>query len=220
VAGEAEARQALSAVEPGVQATVLTTSTVRAQPRDGQRGRPGRDAHPDPVVAQIAGAVAASIPARPARVDQHRGGSLATNARDETHLPPPEGWHGDTGQVLSARGCRLLQDPPCFASSRARKQPERLRALVRVMTVCLLVDAAWEDRLRQALNHPAATVPDQQGPRSQQPTARWVLQDVVGRHVRCQAGPWPMVLNRTEAHQHWRRLLGPPDRRLYDGSYA
>jgi transposase len=42
LAGEADARQALSAVEQGVQATVLTTSTVRAQPCDGTRGRPGR----------------------------------------------------------------------------------------------------------------------------------------------------------------------------------
>jgi hypothetical protein len=51
-----------------------------------------------------------------------------------------------------------------------------------------LVYAALEDRIRQALNEHAATFPDQRGQRIQPPTARWVFDDFVGIHLRCQAG--------------------------------
>ena len=83
-------------------------------------------------------------------------------------------------------------------------------ALLMVMTVCLLVYAALEYRIRQALNDHAATFPDQKGKRIQHPTARWVFHYFVGIHLLCQAGQWPIVLNLTEEHQHLLRLLGPP----------
>jgi transposase len=43
-------------------------------------------------------------------------------------------------------------------------------ALLRVMTVCLLVYAALESRLRTGLKEHAATFPDQKGKRIQNPT--------------------------------------------------
>jgi transposase len=216
----ADARQALSAFEQGVPATVLTPSTVRAQPCDGKRGRPGRDAQPDHVASEVEGALAASLTARQALVDQHRCCILATTERDATLRPPQEVWHGDNGQVPAERGCRFLNDPQFFASSRYRKKPERIMALLMVMTVCVLVYAALAYRIRQALNDQEATFPDHKGQRIQHPTARWVLHYLVGIHLRCQAGQWPIVLNLTEAQQHLLRLLGPPYMRLYDVRYS
>jgi transposase len=213
---EADARQALSAFERSVQATCLTTSTVRAQPRYGKRGRPGRDAQPDQVVYQIDGALASSITARQALVDQHSCFILATNELDETQLPPQEVLQGYKGQVQAERGFRFLKDPQFFASSLYLKKPERIMALLMVMTVCLLVYAALEYRIRQELKDHEATFPDQKGKRIQHPTARWVFHYFVGIHVLCQAGQWPIVLNLTEEHQHLLRLLGPPYMRLYD----
>jgi transposase len=217
---EADARQALSAFAQGVQATFLTTSTVRAQPRYGKRGRPGRDAQPDQVVYQIEGALASSIPARQALVDQHSCFILATNELDDTQLPPHEVLQGYKGQVQAERGFRFLKDPQFFASSLYLKKPERIMALLMVMTVCLLVYAALEYRIRQELKDHAATFPDQKGKRIQHPTARWVFHYFVGIHVLCQAGQWPIVLNLTEEHQNLLRLLGPPYMRLYDVRYS
>ena len=48
-------------------------------------------------------------------------------------------------------------------------------ALLMVMTVCLLVYAALEYRIRTALKEHEATFPDQKGKRIQHPTARWVF---------------------------------------------
>jgi transposase len=49
---------------------------------------------------------------------------------------------GYKGQVQSERGCRFLKDPQFCASSLSLKKPERVMALLMVMTVCLLVYAA------------------------------------------------------------------------------
>lgn len=133
---EAAARQALAVVVQNVQATFLATSTVRARPRYGKRGRPGQGMPPAQVADQIDGAFASSLTARQARVNQHRCFILATNALDDTHLPPQELLQGYQGQGQAERGFRFLQDPQFLASSLYRKKPERLMALLMVMTVC------------------------------------------------------------------------------------
>jgi hypothetical protein len=84
------------------------------------------------------------------------------------------------------------------------------------MTVWLVGSAAWAYRRRTARKAQAATGPHPQGKRMHQPTARGVLHDVVGMHVRCQAGQWPLVLQLTAAQQPWRRRRGQPSRWLDD----
>ena len=81
-------------------------------------------------------------------------------------------------------------------------------ALLMVMTVCLLVYAALEYRIRTALKDKGATFPDQKGKRIQNPTARWVFHYFVGIHVLFIPGQSPMVLNITEEHLHLLQLLG------------
>ena len=198
----------------------LAASTVRAQPRYRTRGRPGPDARPDQVVYQIDGALASTLTARQALIDQHCCFILATNELDTTQLPPLEILEGYKGQVHVERGFRFLKDPQFLASSLYLKKPERIMALLMGMTVCLLVYAALEYRIRQALHDQAATFPDQRGKRIQHPTARWVFQYFVGIHLLCQAGQWPIVLNLTAEHQHLLRLLGEPYMRLYDVHYS
>lgn len=179
----AEARQALAAFVQNLPATFLATSTVRARPRYGKRGRPGAGMPPDQVAYQIDGALAASRAARQARVDQHRCVILATNALDDTRLPPPELLQGSKGQGQAERGFRFLKAPQFLASSLSLKKPERIMALLMVMTVCLLVYAALEYRIRHTLKAHAATCPDQKGKPTQHPTARWVCHYFVGMHL-------------------------------------
>jgi transposase len=217
---EADARQALSTFEQDLHVTFLRASTVRAQPRYGKRGRPGLDARPTQVVYQIDGALASALTSRQALIAQPCCVILATNELDTTQLTPQEVLAGDQGQVHAERGVRFLKDPQFLASSLDLNKPERIMALLMVMTVCLLVYAAWEYRIRTALKDPEATFPNQQGKRLQHPTARWVFHDFVGIHLLCQAGQWPIVLNLTAAPQHLLRLLGQPYMRLYDVQYS
>lgn len=207
---EADARQALRTFEQALQTTFLSTSTVRAQPRYGKRGRPGPDTPPAHVVYHIDGALASSRTARQARIDQHSCFILATNTLDPAQLPPHEVLTGYKGQARVERGFRFLQDPQFFASSFYLKKPERIMALLMVMTVCLLVYAALEYRIRHTLTAQQATFPDQKGKPTQTPTARWVFHYFVGIHLLSISGQWPLVLNLTEEHANLLKLLGKP----------
>src|SRR5919202_4865100 len=204
----ADAQQALAHFAHDLQATFLHDSTICPTPQYKKRGRPGPGTQPDQIVYHIVGALASRIAARQALVDQHSCFILATNELDEVQLPALEVLAGYKGQAYAERGFRFLKDPQFLASSLYLKKPERIMALLMVMTVCLLVYAALEYRIRKALKDHEATFPDQKGKRIHNPTARWVFQYFVGIHLLCQAGHWPIVLNLTEEHQHLLQLLG------------
>ena len=217
---EADARQALATFAQDLQITFLSTSAVRATPRYGKRGRPRPGVPPDQVVYQIEGALASSLATRQARVDQHSCFILATNELDTLALPPQELLAGYKGQVHAERGFRFLKDPQFLASSLYLKKPERIMALLMVMTVCLLVYAALEYRIRQVLQANDATFPNQKGQRIQNPTARWVFHYFVGIHLLSVSGQWPLVLNLTEEHCNLLKLLGKPYMQLYGVKYS
>jgi transposase len=206
---EADAQQALAIFQQGLQATYLHESTIHARSRYGQRGRPRPDAQPAQVVYQLEGALASQGTARQALLDQHSCFILATNELDDTQLPPQDLLGGYKGQGHAERGFRFLKDPDFLASSLYLKKPERIMALLMVMTVCLLVYAALEYRIRQALKDHDATFPNQKGQPVQNPTARWVFHYFVGIHVLLIPGQWaPWVVNLTEVHQRLLQLLG------------
>lgn len=213
---EADAQQALVTFTQGVQATFLATSSLCPASRYGKRGRPGAGSQPTSVVYHINGALASRIALHQARVDQHSCFILATNELDTTVLPPQELLNGYTGQSHAERGFRFLKAPQFFASSLYLKKPERIMALLMVMTVCLLVYAALEYRIRKTLKDHNATFPDQKGKPIQNPTARWVFHYFVGIHVLRIPGQWHLlVVNLTEEHQSLLRLLGKSYERLY-----
>jgi transposase len=205
---EADARQALARFVHDLQATFRHESTVCPTPRYGKRGRPGAGTPPDQVVYFIEGALASRIAVRQALVDQHSCFILATNELDETRLLAQEVLDGYKGQVYAERAFRFLKDPQFLASSLYLKKPERVMALLMVMTVCLLVYAALEYRIRKALQDHEATFPDQKGKPTQNPTARWVFHYFVGIHVLYIPGQGLLVLNLTAEHQHLLQLLG------------
>jgi transposase len=167
------------------------------------------------VIDASEGALASRVAGRQALIDQHRCVLLATNALDDTQLPPQELLAGYQGQGQAERGVRFLKDPRFLAASLYRKKPARIMALVMVMTVCLLVYAALESRIRTARKDQGATFPTQQGTAVQNPTARWVLHDCGGSQVLLSPGQWPLVLKLTEEQQQLLKLLGTPYERFY-----
>ena len=175
-----------------------------------QRGRPGQDAQPEHVIYHIAGALASPLTVREARLTQHSCFILATNALDAQQVPPQELLDGYKGQSHAERGFRFLKAPTFLASSLYLKKPERIMALLMVMTICLLVYAALEYRIRKALTDHDATCPNQKGKPIQHPTARWVFHYFVGIHLLRMPGQGAMVLNLNDAHQKLLRLLGKP----------
>ena len=138
----ADAPQALAHFAHDVHATLLHDRTICPIPQSQKRGRPGPGAPPAQSVYPSVGALVSRSAARQARVDQHRCCSLATNALDEVQLPARAVLAGYTGQASAERGCRFLKAPQFLASSLSLKKPERIMALLMVMTVGWLVYAA------------------------------------------------------------------------------
>src|SRR5262245_10041301 len=66
-------------------------------------------------------------------------------------LSAPAVLDGYKGKAQAERGFRFLKAPQFLASSLSLKKPERIMALLMVMTVCLLVYAALEYQIRAAL---------------------------------------------------------------------
>jgi transposase len=204
----ADAQQALTRFVAGLQTTFLHDSAVCPTPHYRKRGRPGPGVQPDPIVYHMAGALASRLTDRQARGDQQSCFILATHELDEGQFSAQAVLDGYQGQAQAERGFRFLKDPQFLASSLSLKKPERIMALLMVMTVCLLVYAALEYRIRTALKDKGATFPDQKGTRIQNPTARWVFHSFVGIHVLFIPGQSPIVLNLTEEHLHLLQLLG------------
>ena len=128
--------------------------------------------------------------------------------------------NGYQGQAHAERGVRFLKDPQFLAASLYLKKPERIMALLMVMTVCLLVYAALEYRIRKALKDHTTTFPNHKDQPVQNPTARWVFQYFGGIHVLRIPGQWDLlVVNLTEQHQQLLELLGKSYTRLYRGIF-
>jgi transposase len=86
---------------------------------------------------------------------------LVVHLTQKTHQ---EVLSASKAQSVPERGFRFLKSPAFLAASLYLKKPERIMALSMVMTVCLLVYAALESRLRQALRNHDETLPDRSSP--------------------------------------------------------
>lgn len=141
---------------------------------------------------------------------------LGTNELDDRKLTDIEILQIYKDQQKVERGFRFFKDPRFQASTLFLKSPQRIMALLMVMTVCLLVYAALEYRLREALAQKGQCVPDQKGKPTKNPTMRWVFQVFTGIHVLLlDKAAKPIILNLKEQHRNILRALGPPYQKMY-----
>ena len=90
------------------------------------------------------------------------------------------------------------------------------RTKYQTQTLCLLVYAALEHRIREQLKAQGLTFPHQTGKPVDNPTVRWVFQYFVGIHLLILADGQALVLNLDEHHQSLLELLG----QAYEAFYS
>jgi transposase len=147
---ETDARNALAAVEKTVTLTTVVDSRIVAVPHYRRAGRPTNSRQPDEISYRIEGALA-SLPDQDTRKLQQKSCFiLATNQLDSQALPDDELLSAYKDPQKVERGVRFLKDPLFMAATLYLKSPQRIMALMMVMTLCLLVYAALAYRLRQA----------------------------------------------------------------------
>lgn len=180
-------------------------------------GRPGKDSPSQRTHYRLQGNLAAPVAYYQERLTRASLFILATNELDNEILSDKEILTTYKAQAIAERGFKFLKDPMFLASTLFLKKVERLMALLMVMTVCLLVYAALEYRIRTTLAAHQASVPDQKGKPTQKPTARWVFELFLDVHllIIAQETTQLLTVNLKEELRTLLALLGSPYQEAY-----
>ncbi len=180
----------------------------RELPRYGKRKKTKKGERPKRTEYFLKGSVASCLDKRTEMVKIQGMFVLATNELDAQQLPAPDVLTGYKGQSHVENGFRFLKNPEFLASSLFLKKPERIMALLMVMTVCLMVYAALQYRIRQGLKRQGHTVSNQVGKPTDNPTARWIFHCFTGIHVLFHNGQFIEIMNLNEVHWKIINVLG------------
>jgi len=172
------------------------------------RGRPGKGSKPEKIVFQIRGALSVSLEKRQDMLWQKSCFIIATDETDEEKLSDIDLFEGYKGQSRVEKGFRFLKDPMFLSSSLYLKNPKRIMALMMVMTLCLLVYASPEYKIRKELKERNRTFPDQKGKPINNPTAKWIFQCFEGIHILILRGKKEIILNLNDRHRSVLNLSG------------
>jgi len=215
---EADATAALQAFCQTLKLTEVHEPQIIASPRR-KRGRPGKNQTPATYDYLIQGTLSCPIERYQHKLLRKSCFIVATNELDQAALPDErllECYKKDQQKV--ERGFRFLKDPVFLSSTLFLKTPRRIMALMAIMTLCLLVYAAVQWRVRQALQQSQQTYPDQKGKPNPRPTARWVFQSFIDISVLHVSSLKTFVLGLTPAQKALLTLLGDRYVALYANS--
>lgn len=104
-------------------------------------------------------------------------------------------------QQAVERGFRFLKSPDFLTASLFLKKPERIEALLMIMTCSLMVYAALEHLIRRELVKTNLFFPDMKKKPSQRPTARWVFFCFQGIHVLAIKNQTELITNILDRHR-------------------
>ena len=215
----ADAEAALAALQKKLKFVTLHDSQIVEIKRFKGKGRPQKGSTPDTVGYRVEAGVASMLDMRQRKIQQKSCFIVASNQLDENLLSNEDMLEIYTpGQQKVEHGFRFLKDPWFMANTLFLKSPKRITVLMIIMTICLLVYAALEYRIRQSLQQNEETFPTQIGTTTEKPTARWVFQFFAGIHVLLIDSWREVVLNCNEHHHHLLNLLGERYVHLYADS--
>jgi transposase len=178
-------------------------------------GRPKKGSIPPTIGYQVVGRV---IPSHQKKLELEASKGffiLATNDLDAETFSAAEILKTYKAQQSVERGFRFLKSPDFLVSSFFLKKPERIEALLMVMTLCLLVYSALEYKARQKLRETGEHFLDQKKRPSQNPTTRWIFFCFLGLHVVILNGKRNQVTNLKQRHEILLECLGPPYKKFY-----
>lgn len=140
---------------------------------------------------------------------------LATNELDQTKMTAEQVLSNYKNQAGVERGFRFLKDPNIVGSSLFVQKPERMMAIIMIMTLCLLVYSALEFKARALLKTNDLTFNNRLGKPIQNPTMKWIFECFEGIHVLYQTDCKPVVTNLEEEHELILNLFGSDYWRFY-----
>ena len=179
---EADAKNAIVEIKKGKRFFRINCEVISKEKHKG-KGRPKVGVEKEIVGYQIQGQLERDE--LEIEVEKNRKGRfiLATNDLNEDNYPDERMLKEYKKQQNVESGFRFLKDPWFMLDSIFLKKPERISALMMVMTLCLMVYNVAEHRMREALKSNKNTLPNQKGKEVSNPTLRWVFQLMEGINI-------------------------------------
>lgn len=179
-----------------------------------QSGRPKLNQQADSYEYQITGQLSWSLTHRAQRLQEKGLFMLATNELSDT-LTMEKMLTLYKSQQSVEKGFRFLKSPDFLTSSLYLKKPERIEALLMIMTCCLMVYAALEHKMRRELKAQSVYFPNLKYKPCQNPTARWVFFCFQGIHVLTVGDEQQLVLNIEERNSIIINCMGSIYEKIY-----
>ncbi len=179
-----------------------------------RKGQPKKGQAPLRVEYQVTGSLFTVIEKRENKLKQLGYFVLASNDINE-ELTMALMLKTYKEQQSVEKGFRFLKSPDFLTNSIFLKKPERIEALLMVMTSCLMVYASLEHKIRKGLKLKALFFPDQKKKPTQTPTARWVFQCFQGVSILYLEDKAPIVVNWKSRQQVIIDCLGENYRQMY-----
>jgi len=148
-------------------------STIEVTGHNG-RGRPGKDSIPENKGYKIKFSLKADEEKiEKAKIKKGRF-ILSSNELNKEVLPDNEILKEYKAQSGTERGFKFIKDNSFQLDSVFLKTPDRISALMMVMTLCFMVYGVSQYTLRQSLQTTGETIPDQKRKLTQKPSMKWV----------------------------------------------
>lgn len=210
-----DAQKSLDKFEKTLKYTTLNSRTIEKSPVYSKKGRPKKGENPDSYKYFIK-AIISNCDTKKEKLLSKKGFFvLSTNDLENVNFKPDQVLKIYKSQQCVERGFRFLKSPEFLVSALFLKKPERIEALLMVMTICLLVYSAIEHKAREALKVNDCYFPTQLKKPGQRPTARWIFYCFLGIHILYLNSCKKMVTNLRERHKTILYCLGPPYQKFY-----
>lgn len=180
----------------------------------GKKGQPKKGQNPERIEFQVTGRLFIPLKKRSNAIKQLGFFILATNDLSED-MTMDKMLSTYKEQQSVEKGFRFLKSPDFLTNSIFLKKPERIEALLMVMTTCLMVYASLEHQIRKKLKEKSLYFPDQKRKPYQNPTARWVFQCFQGLTIIYLKDQAPMIVNWKERQKVIIDCLGDHYKKMY-----
>ena len=143
---------------------------------------------------------------------------LATNQMDEELLSDQDILVKYKGLSSVEKGFRFLKDPWFMIDKFFIKTPNRIAALMAVMSLMLMIYNLGEYRLRKALKEQKTTLPNQLKKEISNPTLRWIFQMMMGISIvtiKSKNSEQRIVANITSVQKKIIRMFGANTMEVY-----
>ena len=178
---EADAQEALLLLKQTLSIIEIVDAKLETIPKFKTKGRPKANTSPDYYEYRWNLTIASPLHTLRTRLNEKSGlFILATNDMNLTAQAVLEKYKS---QQRVERGFRFLKSPQFLSDALFLKKPERIEALLMVMTLSLLVYAALEYTIRTKLKEQNKTFPNQLGKPVQNPTTRWIFENFFAIHL-------------------------------------